>query len=51
MNHVDIRAAFPMHSWEEFWITKKLTSDPRSEGYRGRIHAVLYNGQRFALEE
>lgn len=51
MNHVDIRAVFPMHSWEEFWITKKLTSDPRSEGYRGRIHAVHYNGQRFALEE
>ena len=51
MKHVDIRAAFPMHSWEAFWITKKLKSDPCSEGYRERIRTVLYNGQRFALEE
>lgn len=51
MKHVDIRAAFPMHSWEAFWITKKLKSDPCSEGYRERIHTVLYNGQRFALKE
>mgnify|MGYP004711625031 CR=1 FL=1 len=51
MTHVDVRAAFPMHSWEAFWIAKKLISDPRSEGYRARLHPVLYNGQRFVLEE
>ncbi|MCF0123872.1 MAG: MBL fold metallo-hydrolase [Ruminiclostridium sp.] len=51
MRHTDIRAAFPMHSWEEFWVTKKLVSNPRSEGYRDRIHAIHYNGQQFTLPE
>ena len=51
MRHADIKKAFPMHSWESFWITKKLQSDPCSETYRARIVPVLYNGQEFSLEE
>lgn len=49
MNHTDIKTAFPMHSWESFWITKKLTSDPCSEGYREKIIPIHYNGQVFSL--
>lgn len=47
MGQAEIRAAFPMHSWEEFWVSKKLLDHPCSAGYRERIHPIYYNGQRF----
>lgn len=48
MRHTDIRRAFPMHSWEEFWVTKKLLQDPCSQEYREKVVPVLYNGQVFS---
>lgn len=47
MGQAEIRAAFPMHSWEAFWVSKKLLDHPCSEGYRERVHPIYYNGQRF----
>ena len=49
MRLADIRQVFPMHSWEEFWITKKLLDDPCSEPYRDKVNIIRYNGQQFDL--
>jgi hypothetical protein len=49
MRQADIRCAFPMHSWEEFSMAKRLKENPCSEGYRDRIVDVRYNGQTFDL--
>jgi L-ascorbate metabolism protein UlaG (beta-lactamase superfamily) len=49
MKEADIRCAFPMHSWEEFTMAKRLKEAPCSEGYRDRIVDVRYNGQTFDL--
>lgn len=51
MRTIQVKHAFPMHSWEEFWITKKLKIRPESEPYRARVQEVLYSGQVFFLEE
>ena len=51
MRHTETHNAFPMHSWEEFWITKKLLNNPCSRPYRDKIHPIHYNGQSFTLEE
>lgn len=50
MRQLDIRTAFPMHSWENFWIAKKMKDNPCSEPYRDRIVTIHYNGQSFPVD-
>lgn len=47
MRHADIRHAFPMHSWKDFSIAKRLKNDPCSLPYRERIEEIYYDGQVF----
>ena len=46
---MDIDVAFPMHSWEEFWVVKKLKRDPCSAPYRDRVREIYYDGQTFTV--
>ena len=50
MRTMEVKAAFPMHSWEEFWVTKKFLRLPCTAPYRDRIHPIYHNGQTFILE-
>ena len=47
---MDVKAAFPMHSWEDFQIARRLKALPVSQPYRDRIVEVRYPGQSFQLE-
>lgn len=49
MRTADIRLAFPMHSWEDFDIVKRLKQADCSEPYRDRIGEIYYNGQSFQI--
>ena len=51
MRTLDVKCAFPMHSWEDFWIIKKLKEDPHSQPYRDRVTDIFYNGQSFLLPD
>ncbi len=51
MRTLTVRHAFPMHSWEDFDIGRRLKSDPRSLPYRDRVQEIRYNGQSFDLAE
>lgn len=45
------KAAFPMHSWEDFPIVQRLKRRPESRPYRDHVKEIYYNGQSFILEE
>ena len=49
MRQADIRHAFPMHSWEDFEIVRRLKGADCSLPYRDRIEEIYYNGQTFTL--
>lgn len=49
MRTMEVKTAFPMHSWESFWVTQKLKRAPCSRPYRDRVKEVYYNGQSFSL--
>lgn len=49
MRTADIRHAFPMHSWEDFALVRRLRQDPCSASYRDRIEEIYYNGQSFTI--
>ena len=49
MRTAEIRRAFPMHSWEDFGIVKKLKRADCSAPYRDRVEEIYYNGQEFSL--
>ena len=51
MRTLEVGRAFPMHSWEEYWIIKKFKKHPCSRPYRDRVMEIFYNGQSFQLEE
>lgn len=50
MRTFQAKAAFPMHSWEDFPIVQRLKRRPESRPYRDRIKEIYYNGQNFTLE-
>lgn len=50
MRHTEIKTAFPMHSWEDFPIVKRLKALPCSEPYREKIREIYFNGQTFPIE-
>ncbi|MCI8415076.1 MAG: MBL fold metallo-hydrolase [Ruminiclostridium sp.] len=50
MRTVQAKAAFPMHSWEDFPIVQRLKRRPESQPYRDRIQEIYYHGQNFTLE-
>ncbi len=51
MRTLEVGQAFPMHSWEAFWIIKKLKQAPCSQPYRDRVAEIFYNGQTFQLPD
>lgn len=51
MRTLEVGWAFPMHSWEAYWIIKKFKKHPCSRSYRDRVMEIFYNGQSFPLEE
>ena len=50
MRTLDAKAAFPMHSWEDFQISRRLKALPVSAPYRDRIVELFYPGQVTVLE-
>ena len=50
MRTLDAKAAFPMHSWEDFQISRRLKALPVSFPYRDRIVELFYPGQVTVLE-
>lgn len=50
MRTFQAKAAFPMHSWEDFPIIQRLKRRPESRPYRDSIQEIYYNGQSFTLE-
>lgn len=46
---MEVRAAFPMHCWEDFSVTDRLKALPCSEPYRERIMDIRQNGTVFTL--
>lgn len=50
MRTLQAKAAFPMHSWEDFPIVQRLKRRPESRPYRDRIREIYYNGQSFSME-
>lgn len=51
MRTMDVAAAFPMHSWEDFSLVRRLKALPVSEPYRDRVQEIRYPGQQFLLGE
>ena len=49
MRHLEIKTVFPMHSWEEFSIVKRLKALPCSIPYRDKVHEIYFNGQTFMI--
>ena len=49
MRHLEIKTVFPMHSWEEFSIVKRLKALPCSIPYRDKVHEIYFNGQMFMI--
>lgn len=50
MRTLDAKAAFPMHSWEDLQISRRLKALPVSAPYRDRIVELFYPGQVTVLE-
>ena len=51
MRTAQIKMAFSMHSWEEFWVVDWLKARLDSSPYRERVAEVRYNGQTFFIED
>ena len=49
MRTAEIRHAFPMHSWEDFGLVRKLQRADCSAPYRDRIEEIHYNGDSFQI--
>ena len=49
LEHVPVKAVFPMHCWDHYEICQKVQDEPSMQGLLEHFHPIEYKGQEWTL--
>ena len=49
LEHVPVKAVFPMHCWDHYEICQKVQEEPSMQGLLEHFHSIEYKGQEWIL--
>ena len=49
LEHVPVKAVFPMHCWDHYEICQKVQDEPSMKGLLEHFHPIEYKGQEWTL--